>query len=177
MAIAAEKDIDGFHPTNQWNTILWGNVLFTPCTPWGIMEIFQREKIELEWKIVTIIGRSNIVGKPITNLLMNAWATVINCNKETPEDFLWERTKESDIVIVAAGVPHLLKADMINNKTIVIDVWITKKEDGKLYGDADFDNIISQWNHITPVPGWVWPMTVAMLMRNTLKAYQEQNKK
>ena len=176
QAIDPKKDIDGFHPVNQWNIVVWDYSLFVPCTPDGIMEIFKRKNIELEGKIVTVIGTSNIVWKPIANLLTNAHATVTSCNSKTKKDFLKERTKESDIVVIATWVPKLLTADMIGEKTVIIDVWITKMEDGSLSGDADFDNIVTKGNLITPVPGLVWRLTVAMLMKNTLKAYKSQNK-
>ena len=177
QAIDPRKDIDGFHPVNQGNIVVWDYSLFVPCTPGGIMEIFKRKNIELKWKIVTVIGTSNIVWKPIANLLTNAHATVTSCNSKTSKEFLKARTKESDIIVVAAGVPKLLTANMIGEKTVIIDVWITRMEDGSLSGDADFDNIVAQGNLITPVPGWVWRLTVAMLMQNTLKAYKAQNKK
>ena len=177
QAIDPRKDIDGFHPVNKGNIVVWDYSLFVHCTPGGIMEIFKRKNIELKWKIVTVIGTSNIVWKPIANLLTNAHATVTSCNSKTSKEFLKARTKESDIIVVAAGVPKLLTANMIGEKTVIIDVWITRMEDGSLSGDADFDNIVSQGNLITPVPGWVWRLTVAMLMQNTLKAYKAQNKK
>jgi len=175
--ISQLKDIDGFHPINQWHTVIWSNPIFTPCTPKWIMEIFKEKKINLKWKIITVIGRSNIVWKPLINLLINKWATIIACNCDTNQEYMKKRTKESDIVIVATWVTNLLKADMINKKTIVIDVWITKKEDWKLYWDADFENIVKKWNLITPVPWWVWQLTVAMLIKNVLKAYKMQNTK
>lgn len=173
--ISAQKDIDGFVPINMWNCMIGNNDGFLPCTPAGIMEIFTHKNIELKWKLITVIGRSNIVWKPISILLINAWATVVNCNKETPKDILSQSVKQSDIIVVAAWSPHLIKADMVKSSAIIIDVWITRWEDGKLYWDADYNNLIQQGNIVTPVPGWVWPLTVAMLMKNTLKAHKLQN--
>ena len=167
-AISELKDVDWFHPINQWKLIIWDNTWFVPCTPAWIMEFFIDENIEFWWKHVTVIWRSNIVGKPIFSLLVNAWATVTICNSKT-KDLKWY-TLNSDIIIVAAWSPWLLKAHMVKHGTIIIDVWFTVL-DNKIYWDADTKNIDLMWCKITPVPGWVWALTVAMLMKNTLKAW------
>ena len=166
-AISPEKDVDWFHPINQGKLLIWDNSGFVPCTPAGIMEFFVKENIDFAWKHIVVIWRSNIVWKPITSLLINAWATVISCNSKTPD--LKKFTSFADIIIIAAWSPRLLKANMVKHWTIVIDVWFTVI-DWKIYWDADTKNIDLMWAKITPVPGWVWAMTVAMLMKNTLKA-------
>ena len=170
-AINPKKDIDWFHPKNQWKVLIWDKTWFVPCTPAWVMEILNYLKINLESKVVTVIWRSNIVWKPTTSLLINAWATVISCNSKTKH--LRRYTTISDIVIVAAWKPELLKVDMIKFWWIVIDVWFTVI-DGKVYWDADTELINIVWNKITPVPGWVWVLTVCMLMKNVLKAFKFQ---
>jgi len=162
------KDVDWFHPINQWKILIWDKSWFTPCTPAWIMEFFKKENINFVWKQVTVIGRSNIVWKPITNLLINAWATVINCNSKTPN--IKKFTLSSHIIIIAAGVPWLLTPDMITHDSIIIDVWFTIIN-SKIYWDADTKNIDLMGAKITPVPGGVWALTVAMLMKNTLKSW------
>ena len=166
-AISPKKDVDWFHPENIWKLLIWDNSWFVPCTPAWVMKIFEYLKVELIWKVVTVIGRSNIVWKPLIALLINAWATVIACNSKTVN--LEKHTFNSDIIISAAWSPGLLKVNMMKIGTIVIDVWFTIKN-WKIYWDADFENIEIVWNIITPVPGWVWALTVAMLMSNILKA-------
>jgi methylenetetrahydrofolate dehydrogenase (NADP+) / methenyltetrahydrofolate cyclohydrolase len=173
-SISPLKDIDWFHPVNQGKVLSWDESWFVSCTPAGVMEIFKSMWVDVAWKMVTVIGRSNIVWKPMISLLLNAWATVVNCNKQTSQWNLEDSTKRSDIVILAAGAPGLLKLDMIGKNTIVIDVWFTVINK-KIYWDADFKSIVNNGNPVTPVPGWVWALTVAMLMKNTLKAYQLQN--
>ena len=170
-AINPKKDIDWFHPKNQWKVVIWDKTWFVPCTPAWVMEILNYLKINLESKVVTVIWRSNIVWKPTTSLLINAWATVISCNSKTKH--LRRYTTISDIVIVAAWKPELLKVDMIKFWWIVIDVWFTVI-DGKVYWDADTELINIVWNKITPVAGWVWVLTVCMLMKNVLKAFKLQ---
>ena len=167
-AISPFKDVDWFHPINQWKLVTWDNSGFLPCTPAWIMEFFTNENIELSWKHITVIWRSNIVWKPITNLLINAWATVISCNSKTPD--LKKFTIFSDIVIVAAWTPWLLRASMVKHGSFIIDVGFTVI-DWNIYWDAETKNISLAWSKITPVPGWVWALTVAMLMKNTLKAW------
>lgn len=165
--INPKKDIDWFHSENQWKVLLWDYSGLIPCTPLWVIEIFNYLSIDLNWKLVTVIGRSNIVGKPLVALLINSWATTVCCNSKTKD--IKQFTKKSDIVICAAGSPGLLTLDMINDKTIVIDVWFTVIND-KIFGDAKFDEIEKNWNMITPVPGWVGALTVANLMNNVLKA-------
>ena len=166
-SISPKKDIDWFHPENIWKILIWDKSWFIPCTPAWVMKILEYQKINLEWKAITVIGRSNIVWKPLIALLINAWATVTACNSKTRH--LEKDTSRSDIIISAAWVPGLLKVNMMRIGTVVIDVWFTII-DGKILWDADFKNIEMVWNTITPVPGWVWALTVAMLMSNTLKA-------
>jgi len=167
-AISPDKDVDWFNQQNQWKILIWDDSWFVPCTPAWIMEILKSMWVNVAWKIVTVIWKSNIVWKPITALLINAWATVTSCNSKTPS--IEEFTKKSDIVVVATWRPWLLKASMINDNTIVIDVWFTVI-DNKIYWDTEFETINANWNKITPVPWGVWALTVAMLMNNTLKAY------
>ncbi len=167
-SISHLKDVDWFHPINQWKLLIWDNSWIVPCTPAWIMTFLIEENIEFSWKYITIIWRSNIVWKPIANLLINAGATVTSCNSQTPD--LKKFTSFSDIVIVAAWKPGLLKASMLKHWSIVIDVWFTVI-DWKIYWDAETKNIDLSGIKITPVPGWVWALTVAMLMKNTLKAW------
>lgn len=168
-SIKAEKDVDWFHPINQWKILIWDNSWLVPCTPAWIMKIFESEYIDLVWKEVCVIWRSNIVWKPITALLINAWATVISCNSKTND--ISKYTKQADIVIVATWQPELLKENMLKKWSIIIDVWFTVI-DGKIYWDAETNQINKAWHSITPVPGWVWALTVAMLMSNTLKSHK-----
>jgi len=163
------KDVDWFHPINQGKILIWDNSGLIPCTPAGIMEIFKSEDINLVGKEICVIGRSNIVWKPITSLLINSWATVISCNSKTKD--ISKYTLWADIVIVAAWQPWLLKENMLKKWSIVIDVWFTVINN-KIYWDAETKEIDSAWHNITPVPGWVWALTVAMLMSNTLKAHK-----
>ena len=165
--INVSKDVDGFHPENVWKVLIGDSTGFVPCTPAGVMYMFENMKTNLSGKLITIVWRSNIVWKPLAALLINAWATVTVCNSKTVH--LKKHTSTADIVIMATGQPHLLKVDMVKIGTTVIDVWFTVI-DGKIYWDADFDIMEKIWNTITPVPGWVWALTVAMLMKNTLKA-------
>lgn len=171
--IHPKKDVDGFHPNNMWKVLLWDKNWFVPCTPAGIIEILEKEEIKVEWKKVCVIWRSNIVWKPMVSLLINMWATVIACNSKTKD--LDRHTSSADVVIVAAWNPWLLKVNMIKYWAVIIDVWFTVIDD-TIYGDADTKLIDLVWNKITPVPGWVWSLTVAMLMKNTVKAYKIQNK-
>jgi len=166
------KDVDWFTQINQWKVLIWDDTGFLPCTPAWVMDILKYEKVDLVWKVVTVIWKSNIVWKPLTMLLINASATVISCNSKTKD--LSKFTKMSDIVILAAWKPWLLTLEMINNDTIVIDVWFTIV-DWKIYGDANYNEIESNWNMITPVPWWVWLLTVVNLMNNVYKSYLLQN--
>lgn len=170
--IAPEKDVDGFNPLNIGKLCL-NQDTFVSCTPFGIMKMFEAYGIELEGKDVTIIGRSNIVGKPLIQCCLNKNATVTVCHSKTKN--LKAHTQNADIIIVAIGKSKFLKADMIKEGAVVIDVGINRDSEGKITGDADFDNILSKASFITPVPGGVGPMTIAMLMNNIIKAAEIQN--
>lgn len=165
--ISPEKDVDGFHPVNVGKLTL-GQDTFVSCTPYGVMKMFEKYNIGLEGKNVVIIGRSNIVGKPLIQCCLNKNATVTVCHSRTKD--LAEHTKKADIVIVAIGKAKFLKADMVKDGAVVIDVGINRGEDGKLCGDVDFENVCEKASYITPVPGGVGPMTIAMLMNNVIKA-------
>jgi methylenetetrahydrofolate dehydrogenase (NADP+) / methenyltetrahydrofolate cyclohydrolase len=173
-AINPLKDVDGFHPYNVGRMV--SNLdSFLPATPFGVMRMFEEYGIELSGKNVVVIGSSDIVGKPMASLLINAKATVTVCNSRTKD--LKAHTKEADIVIIAVGVPHLLKADMIKDGAVVIDVGINRLDTGKLTGDADFEDCKYKCSFITPVPGGVGPMTIGMLLKNTLKAAKLRDKR
>ena len=171
--IAPEKDVDGFNPLNIGKLCL-NQDTFVSCTPYGIMKLFEAYGIELEGKDVTIVGRSNIVGKPLIQCCLRKNATVTVCHSKTKD--LKKHTKDADVVIMAIGKSKFLKADMIKEGAVVIDVGINRDSEGKIAGDADFDNILSKASFITPVPGGVGPMTIAMLMNNIIKAAEMQNK-
>lgn len=164
------KDVDGFTKTQIGNMYLGHDGLWS-CTPKGIMTLLRYYEIDVTGKNVVIIGRSNIVGKPMALMLINAGATVISCNSQTKN--LTEKTKNADIVIVAAGHPGLLTRDMVHEWSIVIDVWSTFV-DGLMRGDTDFEDLKDTIMAITPTPGGVWPMTVATLIENTWKSFCEQ---
>jgi methylenetetrahydrofolate dehydrogenase (NADP+)/methenyltetrahydrofolate cyclohydrolase len=162
-----KKDVDGFHPYNVGRMVT-GLDSFVACTPLGVMEMFKEYDISLQGKDVCVVGASNIVGKPMANLLINANATVTTTHIYTKD--LASHTGKADIVIVGAGVPNLIKKDMVKDGAIVIDIGINKLESGKLVGDVDFDEVAPKCSYITPVPGGVGPMTIAMLLANTLKS-------
>ncbi|NPA11303.1 MAG: bifunctional methylenetetrahydrofolate dehydrogenase/methenyltetrahydrofolate cyclohydrolase FolD [Epsilonproteobacteria bacterium] len=164
------KDVDGFHPYNM-GKLVEGLDTFAPCTPLGVMELFKEYGIDLVGKDVCVVGASNIVGKPMWALLVNAWATVDICHIETRD--LKAHTSRADIVIVGVGKPNLITADMVKDGVIVVDIGINKV-DGKIVGDVDFENVSKKASYITPVPGGVGPMTIAMLLKNTLKAAKLQ---
>jgi len=166
-AIDPLKDVDGFHPYNVGRMVSDLDT-FLPATPFGVMRMFEEYSIDVVGKNVCIIGSSDIVGKPMASLLINAKATVTVCNSRTKD--LKAHTLAADIVVIAVGVPHLLKGDMIKEGAIVIDVGINRLDTGKLTGDADFEDCKSKSSFITPVPGGVGPMTIAMLLKNTVKA-------
>ncbi|MDD5769480.1 MAG: bifunctional 5,10-methylenetetrahydrofolate dehydrogenase/5,10-methenyltetrahydrofolate cyclohydrolase [Candidatus Gracilibacteria bacterium] len=169
-SINPEKDVDGFHPINQGKIVIGDETGLKPCTPAGVIELCKFYNIDLIGKNIVIIGRSNIVGKPLANMLINMQATLTICNSKTKNiDFY---TKNADIIITAMGSPEFLTTEKINKDTVVIDVGFSVI-DGKIYGDCDFENIIQNGNKITPVPGGVGALTVAMLMKNTLKAYKK----
>jgi len=166
-AIDPHKDVDGFHPYNVGGLVT-GSPLFIPCTPQGIMELIARTGIELKGKEAVVVGRSNIVGKPIALLLLAQHATVTICHSRTKD--LPVVTRRADILIAAVGKAHMIKADMVKDGAIVIDVGVNRLENGKLAGDVDFNEVAPKASFITPVPGGVGPMTIAMLMKNTLDA-------
>ena len=173
-AINPLKDVDGFHPYNVGRMV--SNLdSFLPATPFGVMRMFQEYGIELSGKNVVVIGSSDIVGKPMASLLINAKATVTVCNSRTKD--LASHTKAADIVVIAVGVPYLLKADMVKDGAVVIDVGINRLDTGKLVGDADFESLKEKCSHLTPVPGGVGPMTIAMLLKNTIKAAKLREKR
>lgn len=165
--ISPKKDVDGFHPVSVGKLTL-GQDTFVSCTPYGVIKMFEEYNIDLEGKNVVIIGRSNIVGKPLIQCCLNKNATVTVCHSRTKD--LAEHTKRADIVIVAIGKAKFLKEDMVKDGAVVIDVGINRGEDGKLCGDVDFENVSQKASYITPVPGGVGPMTIAMLMNNVIKA-------
>jgi len=171
-AISPLKDVDVFHAENVGH-IMIGNYTFLPCTPAGVMELLKSENIEIEGKNCVIIGRSNIVGKPMSMLLLQKNGTVTICHSKTKN--LKEITKSADILVAAIGVAKFVTADMIKPGAVVIDVGMNRDENGKLCGDVDFDDVKQTASYITPVPGGVGPMTIAMLMQNTLMAAKKQN--
>jgi methylenetetrahydrofolate dehydrogenase (NADP+)/methenyltetrahydrofolate cyclohydrolase len=170
--IDPKKDVDGFHPYNvgRLATNLDG---FVPCTPLGVMKMFEEYDIDLEGKDVCVVRASNIVGKPMAALLLNANATVTITHIFTKD--LKAHTSKADIVIVGVGVPALIKEDMVKDGAIVIDIGINRLEDGSLVGDVDFANVSKKCSYITPVPGGVGPMTIAMLLANTLKSAKQRD--
>lgn len=172
--ISCEKDVDGFHAVNV-GRLVSGLDGFVPCTPCGIMRLFKEYGIEVSGKNAVVIGRSNIVGKPMANLLLNANATVTVTHSKTQN--LAKITKDADIIVVAIGKPNFLKADMVKNGAVVIDVGINRLENNKLVGDVDFENVANKCSFITPVPGGVGPMTIAMLLKNTIKSAKKPFKK
>ncbi len=173
-AINPLKDVDGFHPYNVGRMV--SNLdAFLPATPFGVMRMFEEYGIELSGKNVVVIGSSDIVGKPMASLLINAKATVTVCNSRTKD--LKAHTLAADIVVIAVGVPYLLKEDMVKDGAVVIDVGINRLETGKLVGDADFEGLKNKCSHLTPVPGGVGPMTIGMLLKNTIKAAKLREKR
>ena len=173
-AINPLKDVDGFHPYNVGRMV--SNLdSFLPATPFGVMRMFEEHNIELSGKDVVVIGSSDIVGKPMASLLINKKATVTVCNSRTKD--LKSHTSKADIVIIAVGVPYLLKEDMVKDGAIVIDVGINRLDTGKLVGDADFEGLKNKCSFLTPVPGGVGPMTIAMLLKNTIKAANLRDKR
>ncbi len=170
--IKPEKDVDAFHPMNV-GAIMIGNYHFLPCTPAGIMELIHSTGIDVTSKKAVVIGRSNIVGKPMAMLLLHENATVEITHSKTLN--LSEITKTADILVAAVGKPKFVTADMVKEGAIVIDVGMDRDENDKLCGDVDFEHVAPKCSYITPVPGGVGPMTIAMLMRNTLTAAKLQN--
>lgn len=170
-AISAEKDVDGFHTTNIGKMMIGDETGFLPCTPAGVVHMFEEYNINLEGKDVLVIGQSNIVGKPMTLLLIKKRATVQVCNSKTKN--LSEKLQKADVVVAAAGSPKLVKASDVKEDVVVIDVGINRV-DGKLCGDVDFEEVSKKASFITPVPGGVGPMTIAMLIKNTFKSYKQK---
>ena len=169
--IDPQKDVDGFHAYNV-GRLVTGLESFVACTPLGVMKMFEEYNIDLEGKDVCVVGASNIVGKPMAALLLNANATVTVTHIFTKD--LKAHTSQADIVVVGVGVPGLIKEDMVKEGAIVIDIGINRIEDGSLVGDVDFKSVSPKCSYITPVPGGVGPMTIAMLLSNTLKSAKQR---
>ncbi|MDF1881143.1 bifunctional methylenetetrahydrofolate dehydrogenase/methenyltetrahydrofolate cyclohydrolase FolD [Sulfurimonas sp. MAG313] len=169
--VAPEKDVDGFHPYNV-GRLTTGLEGFVPCTPLGVMRLLNEYNIDVKGMNACVVGASNIVGKPMASLLLNAHATVDICHIHTKD--LKARTLEADILLVGVGVINLIKKDMVKEGAIIIDIGINRAENGKLVGDVDFENVSQKCSYITPVPGGVGPMTIAMLLQNTLKSAQRR---
>ena len=170
--IRPDKDVDGFHPVNVGNLVI-GEDCFISCTPFGVMKLLEEYKIELEGKNAVILGRSNIVGKPMVQCLLAENATITVCHSKTQK--IKEIVKNADIVISAIGKPHFVTGDMIKEGSVVIDVGINRLENGTIVGDVEFETVSKKASYITPVPGGVGPMTIAMLLCNVVKAAKLQN--
>ena len=170
--IIPEKDVDGFNQVNVGKLVL-NQDTFVSCTPYGIMKMFEEYNIDLSGKDVVILGRSNIVGKPLIHCCLNKNATVTTCHSKTQN--IKEIASKADILISAIGKAHFVTADMVKENAVVIDVGINRLDDGKITGDVDFENVKEKACYITPVPGGVGPMTIAMLMNNVIKATKRQN--
>ena len=166
-AISPAKDVDGFHPFNV-GRLVTGNPLFKPCTPYGVMVMLERIGVDLKGKNVVVVGRSNIVGKPVALMCLAAHATVTICHSRTQD--LAAKVAEADVVIAAVGRPEMIKGDWIKPGAVVIDVGVNRVGDKKLVGDVDFAGASERASAITPVPGGVGPMTIAMLLHNTLES-------
>ena len=165
--VAPEKDVDGFHPYNVGRLVtnLDG---FVPCTPLGVMELLKEYDIDVQGKNCVVVGASNIVGKPMASLLLNADATVEICHIFT--DDLKKHTLNADVLLVGVGVINLITEDMVKDDVVIVDIGVSRTKEGKLVGDVDFENVSKKSSYITPSPGGVGPMTIAMLLSNTLKA-------
>ena len=172
-SISPEKDVDGFHVANIGKMVIGDETGFLSCTPYGIMQLLEEYKIEIAGKDAVIIGRSNIVGKPMALMLIQKGATVQVCNSRTKN--LRKKLNDADIIIVAAGVPKLLKKEDVKEGAVVIDVGINRV-DGKICGDVDYEEVAERASYITPVPGGVGPMTIASLIKNTFKSYKNSLK-
>ncbi len=169
LAIDPEKDADGFHPYNM-GKLLIGDEGLVPCTPKGVIRALEEYDVDVQGKHAVVVGHSNVVGKPMAAMLINRNATVSVCHVFT--DDLKKFTMEADILVVGTGVKHLIKADMIKEGAVIFDVGITEEE-GKVYGDVDYDNVVRKASLITPVPGGVGPMTIAILMEHVLMAAKD----
>lgn len=169
-AISPDKDVDAFHPVNC-GKVMTGDYTFAPCTPAGMVEMLKYYNIPIAGKHCVIIGRSNIVGKPMAMLMLKENATVTVCHSRTQN--LAEITKQADILVAAVGRPKFVTPDMVKDGAVVLDVGINRMEDGKLCGDVDFDAVCEKTSYITPVPGGVGPMTITMLLKNTLAAAEK----
>jgi methylenetetrahydrofolate dehydrogenase (NADP+)/methenyltetrahydrofolate cyclohydrolase len=166
-AIAPQKDVDGFHFQNMAGLMV-GEAAFYPCTPWGVMKMLEEQGVQAEGKHAVVVGRSSIVGKPMALLLLNAGATVTICHSKTRD--LGAMTRQADILVAAVGKARMIRADMVKPGAVVIDVGINRLPDGKLAGDVDFAGVSEVASQVTPVPGGVGPMTIAMLLGNTVKS-------
>jgi methylenetetrahydrofolate dehydrogenase (NADP+) / methenyltetrahydrofolate cyclohydrolase len=171
--ISVDKDVDGFHLYNV-GALVAGGTVFPPCTPYGVLKLLEHEKIPLEGTNVVVVGASNIVGKPMALMLMQHDATVTICHAKTRD--LAQFTILADILVVAAGHPNLILPQMVRTGAVVIDVGITRLENGKLVGDVDFEGVAAKASYITPVPGGVGPMTVSMLLVNTISSCERWNR-
>ncbi|GBF11040.1 bifunctional methylenetetrahydrofolate dehydrogenase/methenyltetrahydrofolate cyclohydrolase FolD [Tepidibacillus sp. HK-1] len=172
-AIDPKKDVDGFHPINVGKMMI-GEDAYLPCTPHGIIELIKRTGTEIKGKHAVVIGRSNIVGKPVSILLLKEHATVTIAHSRTQN--LKEITRQADILVVAIGKPQIITKDFVSPGTLVIDVGVNRLETGKLVGDVDFEGVSNVASYITPVPGGVGPMTITMLLKNTIEAAKKINK-
>jgi methylenetetrahydrofolate dehydrogenase (NADP+)/methenyltetrahydrofolate cyclohydrolase len=167
LAIDPSKDVDGFHPVNVGNMVIGGES-YLPCTPSGVIELIKRTGLNMSGKHAVIIGRSNIVGKPVSLLLLREHATVTICHSRTKN--IEDITRQADILIAAVGIAHFVKQDWVKPGAVVIDVGVNRLDSGKLAGDVDFEAVKEVAGYITPVPGGVGPMTITMLLQNTLQA-------
>ncbi|AOM82670.1 bifunctional methylenetetrahydrofolate dehydrogenase/methenyltetrahydrofolate cyclohydrolase FolD [Salisediminibacterium beveridgei] len=172
--IDPEKDVDGFHPINI-GRMMTGQEAFLPCTPNGIVEMIKSKGIDIQGKHVVVVGRSNIVGKPVGQLLLNEHATVTYCHSRTKN--MQEFTRAADILVVAVGKEHFVKGEDIKDGAVVIDVGVNRNAEGKLTGDVEFDSASKKASYITPVPGGVGPMTITMLLQNTIFSAQRKSRK
>lgn len=170
-AISPDKDVDGFHPNNVGKMLL-GQETFLPCTPFGVMKLLEHSGIEIAGKHAVVVGRSNIVGKPMGQLLLQKDATVTYAHSKTPD--LGSITRQADILVVAVGIAKLIQAEHIKDGAIVIDVGMNRDENNKLCGDVDFASVSPKASFITPVPGGVGPMTITMLMENTIQSAENK---
>ena len=169
-AISPEKDVDGFHPINI-GRMMTGQSAFLPCTPYGVMVMLQHINYNLEGKHVVVVGRSNIVGKPAGQLMLNANATVTICHSKTKD--LAYYTKQADVIVAAVGKRNTITADHIKEGAVIIDVGMNRNDEGKLCGDVDYEGVLNKAAYVTPVPGGVGPMTITMLMQNTVESAQK----